>query len=249
MGDIIKNLKEFIWDIIGYMIPGFLFIIIFNLVINPSVGIRNNFLFDWKLFNFYLIILASYILGYMIYSITIFKIRNQDYIILKLEKYFIKWFLKNEKDQDKIISKNKKFNTYIKSKHSKFWEISFKESATISSARKFLEDNGYADVDKMKLNEIRNILMSRNPKMDEKVYTFMFRSSVFDHVSTIFMLTCILALIQVFLNYFNFDIHFIKTENNFLVLYISLLCLIPLLGNSKRMFYSISQRIPNSNLK
>ena len=74
----------------------------------------------------------------------------------------------------------------------------------------------------------------------------MFRSSVFDHTSTIMLLFCFFALIQYGLIRFNIQIHFLKMEGSFKIIYLVFLLIIPLLGNSKRMFYSISQRIPFS---
>jgi hypothetical protein len=228
MEDAVKSLKEFTWDIIGYLIPGFLLIVVFNFVVIPEVGIKNSFLIDWSTFGAYVYVVLSYILGYVVYSLTILKIRVQDTLLGWLKgKYAI--------------------GKYVKKKHSRSWEIEFTNSAVVKSARKHLTEQGYTDVDSMKLNEIRNILMSRDPTMDQKIYTFMFRSSVFDHISTIFILVVFVATAQYF--FANHEIGFIKTEPIFKVLYLSLIFLIPLLGNCKRIFYSIAQRLPFSNLK
>lgn len=81
--------------------------------------------------------------------------------------------------------------------------------------------------------------------MDQKIYTFMFRSAVFDHISTIALLICILAFIQIYF----VEFEFLKTNIQYKTIYTVLLLIIPLLGNSKRYFYSISRRIPLSNLK
>ncbi|WBL25719.1 hypothetical protein [Zunongwangia sp. HGR-M22] len=240
MGDIISSLKEFIWDIIGYLIPGFLLILMFNFIIVPGLIWDNNFLFNWELFMPSLIVVLSYCLGFVVYSLTIFKVRNQDIIVDFLKRKFDS-NLNNERAKQR-------FNSYIGSKHSRYWELSFLKSSTIESAKTFLKNEGYENVDQMKINEMRNILMSRNPEMDDKVYTFMFRSSVFDHVSTILMLVCFIALVQLTLFWIGTEIQIIKIEKSYLVLYFIFLGLIPLLGNSKRMFRSISQRIPFSNL-
>lgn len=242
MGDIIQSLKEFIWDIIGYLIPGFVLIIIFNFVINPNVGVNNNFLFKWEIFSSYLIIVIAYVLGFVVYSVTLFKIKSQDFIILKFESIFSSWINYFE------FTKNF-FNKYVKSKYSKNWQENFKESSTVKSAKEFLKSKSYSDVDNMRLNEIRNILMSRNPLMDEKVYTFMFRSSVFDHISTMLILVWTFFIIQSGLNKMGYNIEVLKTEKEYVIIYFIFFFIIPLLGNCKRMFFSISQRIPFSNLK
>lgn len=243
MEDALKSVKEFIWDIIGYLIPGFLLIIVFNLIIEPTLSVHNNFFFDWKLFQNYLIVVVSYILGYVIYSLTIFKIKFQNFfidILSKVTVYLSNTFLKflvNNKLAEYFIND-------IKSKHSNYWKLKFVNSSTYKSAKDFLKSNSLSEVDNMEFNEVRNILMSRNPEMDQKVYTFMFRSSLFDHISTISILICILVSTQLFI-----DLKFIKTDLIFKVFYCLLIPIIPLLGNSKRIFYSIAQRLPISNLK
>lgn len=242
MGEIIQSIKEFVWDIIGYLIPGFAFLVLLNFFAEPNIVVNNNFIFDWNIFGSYLIIVVSYLLGFVIYSLTIFKIRNQDYLISKLEDLFMNVMFKGEKIKTS-------FDKYIGSKHSKYWQESFKVSSTVKSTKEFLKKHDFVEVDKMKLNEMRNILMSRSPEMDEKVYTFMFRSSVFDHLATLLLFICFAAFTQGVFIVFNLNISFLKTQNIHIALYFVFLFLIPLLGNSKRIFYSISQRIPFSNLK
>jgi hypothetical protein len=243
MEDALKSVKEFIWDIIGYLIPGFLLIIVFNLIIEPKLSVKNNFFFDWKLFQSYLIVIVSYALGYIIYSLTIFKIKVQNFFIDILSKstnYLSTTFLKflvNNKLAEYFIND-------IRSKHSNYWKSKFVNSSTFKSAKDFLKTNSLSEVDNMEFNEVRNILMSRNPEMDQKVYTFMFRSSLFDHISTISILICMLVSTQLFI-----DFKFIKTDLIFKIFYCLLIPIIPLLGNSKRFFYSIAQRLPLSNLK
>ena len=200
----------------------------FNLIVLPEVGIKDSFLINWNSFSSYLTIILSYILGYVVYSLTILKIRLQDTIL-------------------GIFKGGNALTRYLKLKHSKSWEKEFSNSAVVKSARKHLTDKGFTEVDNMKLNEIRNILMSRDPAMDQKIYTFMFRSSLFDHISTISILVVLVATTQYF--FAHYGVKFIKTEGLFKILYLSLLILIPLLGNCKRIFYSIAQRLPFSNLK
>lgn len=240
MGEIIQSLKEFIWDIIGFMIPGFTLIIAFNFLIDPIIAVKNSFIFDWNEFQPILLIIVSYILGFVIYSLTMFKIKTQDQIIEFLARDSM---LLNKLAPIKFF-----IQKYIVPKHSKNWELKFKESSTVLSAKNFLTKAEYKKVDQMELNEIRNILMSRNPQMDEKVYTFMFRSSVFDHLSTVLLIFSLIFYIQCILILFDINIGILKTETPFKIFYIIAIILIPLLGNCKRLFYSISQRIPFSNL-
>lgn len=235
MGDLIASLKEFVWDIIGYLIPGFLFLLILNFILLPSISIENSFLVDWNLFNpVYIIIVLSYAVGFIIYSLTIFKVLLQDIFWKRLLKL-------------KLFNPRPNWEKAIKCKISNNWEEEFKASSTFNAAKDFLASNGISNVSNMKVNEVRNILMSRNPEMDQKVYTFMFRSSVFDHIETILLLVSFLALIQFIISRFGF--HFMKMEIQFVFIYIVFFLISGLLGNSKRVFFSISKRIPFSNLK
>lgn len=243
MEDALKSVKEFIWDVVGYLIPGFLLIIALNLLLLPKLAIENKFLFDWKPIQDYVLVVLSYVLGYVIYSLTIYKIKVQDFLIdvtSKIVNYIDRtWF--------KFIVSNKLSKYFIedmKRKHSESWKEKATNSSSFKAAKDFLKAQNYSEVDNMKFNEVRNILMSRNPEMDQKVYTFMFRSSLFDHISTISIIICLLALIQL-----NVNFRFLKTELFFKVFYCLLIVIIPLLGNSKRIFYSIAQRLPISNLK
>lgn len=246
MGDIIQSLKEFIWDVIGYMLPGFLLIILLNLFLQPSVGIDDAFLFDWNIFGDYLPIVVSYILGYVLFSLSLLKNNIQNILIDFLRK--INTLISENTPAFKIFLRKCQFPyfiyTQIQSSHSEYWLIGAQKSSTFASAKKFLKNGGYEGVDGMKFNEIRNILMSRNPLMDQKVYTFRFRSVLFDHISTVL----ILIIIAFFINNFG-AFNYFKKENLLNVLIFVFLIIVPLLGKSKRMFNSISQRIPLSNLK
>ena len=235
VSDVLSSLKEFVWDVIGYLIPGFVLIIVFNLVMIPSISLKNNFILDWEEFGPYLIIVVSYVLGFVVYSLTIFKVRLQDWLIDKIKSWL---------DKD---SKSEFLDEHLYKRHSQHWEKRFNNSKLLLEAKIFLRNNGYQHAHDMNINELRNILMSRSPEMDQKVYTFMFRSSLFDHSSTILMLLVIAAIVQFICSFWS--IYFMKTDDILIFFYLFSVFIIPLLGNCKRMFYGISKRIPFSNLK
>lgn len=239
MGDLIASLKEFVWDVIGYLIPGFLFLLTLNFVILPSVGVDNDFLFDWNLFNLtYIIIVISYAMGFVLYSLTILKINVQDKLIARIIKKLGPF---NESKKKHIVL------LWLEKKHSEYWKHGFLKSEGLKSARDYLKKEGITNSDKLEINEIRNIMMSKNPEIDQKVYTFMFRASLFDHISTLMMITVVLALIQALLTFF--EISFLKMDIQYLTLYAIFLFISGKMGDSKRMFFSKAMRIPFSNIK
>ncbi|WP_264529248.1 hypothetical protein [Flavobacterium sp. N502540] len=245
MEDALKSVKEFIWDVVGYLIPGFLLIIVLNLILLPKIAVDDKFLFDWKVIQNYMVVVVSYVLGYVIYSLTIFKIKTQDFVIDMIRNFSS--YINNTRFNYLTSNRLSKYfvDKIIIGKHSETWKDKAINSSSFKAAKDFLKANNVSYVDNMQFNEIRNILMSRNPDMDQKVYTFMFRSSLFDHISTIAIIVCLLVSLQLLVS----DYKFIKTDLIFKVFYCLLVMFIPLLGNSKRMFYSIAQRLPISNLK
>ena len=223
MKNVIESLKEFVWDILGYLIPGAFFLITMNLCIKPDLCIPKNFLIDWELFENTLVIISCYILGYIVYSLTELKNNFQDSII-------------------KLIPNKENFIIkYVKTKHSQNWESNFINSELFKASKlKLIKE--YPNIEKMKITEIRNILISKNPEQTKILYTFKFRALMFDHISTIFTLIGAICFIQLIST-----IEILKNENSFKYLYVLMFLMIPLLGNSKRFFYPKSMRIPFSN--
>jgi hypothetical protein len=63
MENIFGSIKEFIWDIIGYLIPGALVLVLLNIIFNIELKTdTGHFLF----------IIISYIIGYVIYGLNVF---------------------------------------------------------------------------------------------------------------------------------------------------------------------------------
>lgn len=234
MDNIIQSLKKLIWDIIGYLVPGLFLIILLNLFVAEKNLVKQPFLFDWNIFQNYLIILLGYIFGYLVYSLTKYKIYLQDIIIkylILISEYFTKKY--------NIFNYCTKF---LKKRHSSFWMDDFKKSQTYKAVLLKYNDE-IPNIESMEINEVRNILMTKNDRQAQLIYTFMFRSSMFDHISTLFLLILILLSGQ-----YIFNLEILKTGIPYNYLYTAMLGLIPLLGNCKRFFYPKAIRIPFSNL-
>lgn len=234
MDNIIQSLKEFIWDIIGYLIPGLFLIILLNFLISTENTVENIFLIDWSVFQNSLIIILGYIFGYLIYSLTRYKIFIQDKLIERLIKV-----VKIESNTRKIV---KIYNRFLHKRHSGLWMEDFKKSELYKAVMEKYR-NEIPNIDLMEVNEVRNILMTKNDKQSQLIYTFMFRSSMFDHISTIFIMILMIFSLQ---SIFNFNL--IKTGTTFYFIYATMLLLIPLLGNSKRFFFPKAIRVPFSNI-
>jgi len=234
MDNIIQSLKEFIWDIIGYLVPGAFLLILINFLVSTENLVENKFLFDWNVFQNSLIILLAYVFGYIIYSITSYKIYIQD----KLIEFILNHF-KIEPQSGSFV---KYINHFAGKRHSNLWTHEFKKSELYKAVISKLK-NEIPNIELMKVNEVRNILMTKNDKQSQVIYTFMFRSSIFDHISTTFIIVLFLLGIQEI-----FSLNILKTGVPYSYVYFAMILVIPLLGNSKRFFFPKAIRVPFSNV-
>ena len=89
---------------------------------------------------------------------------------------FLERYLKSKKKELNLIKRDLRFIIILKKKCIKFtdegMDSKFMMTATYTNAKKYLVRKGYEDVEEMKLREIRNILMSLTPSIDQKTYTF-----------------------------------------------------------------------------
>jgi len=223
-----ESLKEFVWDIIGYLIPGAFLLIVLNFCLDNREFNYDEFLIDWETFGTSLIVIVCYVMGYVVYSFTKYKIYLQD--------KFLEFLVYLNFGRDNYITR------FCNKRHSENWKKKFKDSELYKATIEKLKVE-YPTIDKMEINEIRNILMSKTPSQSETIYTFMFRASIFDHISTIFMMVLFIYLIQLIT-----PLQLLKEDDGFEYIYLIMLISVPLLGNSKRFFFPKAMRIPFSNL-
>ncbi|SEF67328.1 hypothetical protein [Sphingobacterium lactis] len=240
MDNIIQSLKEFIWEIVGFLVPGLFLIILSNFLISTENQIKNNFLFDWDAFEHSLIIIQGYIFGYIIYSLTKYKVYIQDKII-----DYLFYIAKSNKNMinDYVNKKIIKFiYRFLYIRHSSYWHKDFQKSELYKAVlQKYRSE--ISNIDSMNVNEVRNILMTKNDKQSQVIYTFIFRSSMFDHISTVFILIIVTLFVQGI-----FNISLLKVGKPYNYIYFIMIILIPLLGNSKRFFFPKAIRVPFSNI-
>lgn len=68
MENIFGSIKEFIWDIVGYIVPGACALILLQIIFNINLPLdKGHFLF----------IISSYIIGHIIYGMNIFYYENR----------------------------------------------------------------------------------------------------------------------------------------------------------------------------
>lgn len=156
--DIVASLKEFFFDIIGFFVPGF----ISKIIIEKVFGISTGFLSE-----VYIMIIMSYVFGYVIHSFTLLKDNWFNTLSKKLPISSVNTILDDlsSKDNYKLVSK-------IIEK-----EIA-EDEQKLSNYRSF-----------------RNYAMSAVPEADKKVYLFMFRAEVFNQLHTIVLISLLIGTV------------------------------------------------------
>ncbi len=159
------SFKEFVWDIIGYLLPGSYVLILLSVCINqeyfvfPSIGTNPNDFYP------YIFIVISYLLGYVAYGAGKFKeeiFKNNSYV---------------KKIEDKV-AKKKAF-------------LLSKELIAKTLKEKGVND----DLNDATVRDLRSIAMSFIPEQDQKIYTFTFRSDLSNQTANISILVGIFGLL------------------------------------------------------
>ena len=159
------SFKEFIWDIIGYLLPGSYVLILLSVCVNqeffvsPSLGTKTN---DFYPFVF---IVVSYLIGHAAYGFGWFKeeIMGKYSYVKKIEAK---------------VSTRKGFTL---------------SKQLISKA--LLAKGVTDDLSNATVRDLRSIAMSYIPEHDQKIYTFTFRSDLSNQTGNISIIVGIFGLV------------------------------------------------------
>ena len=169
--------------------------------------------FDLADVNILLLLFLSYVCGYIVYGLS-----------LTIEKI---------KRKIKIISQD---DDLIKKRISKQEDYRL----SLEELHRLIPD---LNSESLKFNDLRNIIMSYVPEIDQKIYTFMFRSDLFKHTQDIFLIISLWGFIAyiskpIFNNTLLFNVNGI---NIFLILILFFLQF-PL-NEGKKRFLGIAYKI------
>ena len=167
------SFKEFVWDIIGYLLPGSLVLVLLFLGLCEELYISSNSEAEISGIRSYVFFLIAYLLGYVAYGLGLLK-----------EKFLGKCSYKV-----KIEKEIKKLESFKISR--KLVEKSIKEKGVEQK----IED--------IEVRPLRNIVMSFIPDQDQKIYTFTFRSDLSNQTANISLLYGTIGLGSLLLNCFD----------------------------------------------
>lgn len=177
-----ESFKEFIWDIVGYILPGAYCLILLSISVHSDYWLNVDSIFSNKYYP-YVIVIISYLLGYAIYGLNII-IQNKIF---------------GEKSHTKTIEN--KINK----------RISYQTTKSILQ-KKFQEKGIDSDLENASLRDLRSIVMGFFPEQDQKTYTFAFRADIANHAGTISLFFGILGLLSSIINYISpFNVMIVDT--------------------------------------
>lgn len=210
-------LKEFFLDILGFFLPGFFLILLLNFFCNLKEF--NIYDIDSSLEVFFLI-LSSYTLGYLVYSFSVIR-----------DKLIKKTFLR------KAFTIPKHIQDSIKKKED--YELALEKMKELyKNKTTFTKDANF--------NTLRSLAMSYIPEADEKIYKFMFRSELSNHLGIISFLIPLVTLLNYLLNLI-FGLELLFKTNQIHIIY----CLMLLAGSfflriTRFRFLKVALSIPFS---
>lgn len=225
LSDVIDALKAFFFDILGYLIPGFYALILLSYCINTKLQFGDYQSNNISLDNQYIVLLFSYLLGYVIYSTNSLT----DFLI-KLK--FLK--IKSQEDIEKSIEKGFEFEQAKKA----IFEL------WVDNQNNTVIDNN--SLSAFKARNLRNIVMSYIPEDDTKIYTFMFRSELCKNISSFSIIFSITALFFLGINLIFKNVYVFNNGLKFFILYIIIFVCSIFLLKTRMRFLDIAYRIPFS---
>ena len=211
------SFKDFFWDIIGYLLPGLYLLFLLSVCIVPERYYTSEIIKSQPELSIFALIVLSYILGYLIYGVGVIKDK-------RLGKF----------------SSTKKIEEKTRDK------AEFKLSKEI--VRKYITANNLSTVvpDDIKTRDLRNIVMPFVSEVDNKTYTFMFRSDLCKHIGNTSLIVGVLGLINNLIEWKWTHISLFKTGFDYIILYSILIVSYFFFRATRNYFYSIAIKIPFS---
>ncbi len=159
------SFKEFIWDIIGYLLPGSYILILLSVCVKPEYFISSAIGTSKDDYYSFIFIVISYLLGYVAYGFG--------------------WAKEN------LLGKY----SYVKQIEAKVatrkaFSLS-KQLISKSLEKKDVTD----DLSGATVRDLRSIAMSFIPEHDQKIYTFTFRSDLSNQIGNISIITGIFGML------------------------------------------------------
>ena len=98
----------------------------------------------------------------------------------------------------------------------------------------------------LETRHLRNLVMPFVPEVDNKTYTFMFRSDLCKHIGNVSLIIGVLGFLNKVVNFVFGSLPLFKVDKTYLILYSILILSYFLFRATRNYFYSIAIKIPFS---
>mgnify|MGYP001333878552 CR=1 FL=1 len=249
----LEGIEKFFLEILGYFLPGLTVLLgLYAFIDNKYV----SFSYNMNELNSWIFIALSYIVGYLIHGIALFRDDFYEKVIIKSLNWVGQKILSIEECKHYlVITRFKNIITYISNKQSDRKKVNtdIPQNPTYllsQSILKQLFDSKIStykfDSNQFTLNDLRNISMSYVPQSDHKVYTFMFRSDLSGQVGLISLILGLWGILACISSQLWNNTLLLKTQDYFLNYYILMVLLSYLFHKTRIRFYRIAMCIPFS---
>ena len=189
----VSALKEFFLEILGYLLPGLSIFFLLSLVLKEEVKEYFAFLLQNE-YSLWTVIGLSYVLGYILFGVSLLTekvflvVWNPYNKLLKWLKQKIKWL----HSLLRFMSFNNSTELNKSIKESPEFKLSKQILGTLlNSNEKFT-----FDTNDMTVSQVRNLAMSYVPHVNDKIYIFMFRSELANHIGNAVMIFGLIGIIE-----------------------------------------------------
>jgi len=236
-GEAIEALKEFFFDFIGFLVPGFLMVTFIFLFLDDPSAAKNMKVSLGSYFEIVLFV-VSYCGGYIVYGFAMVR----DEIVDKLD--LTKRYL-TPNTLGQTVKESLEYQRAI-------WILK-----KLWGVEKFSEEE--RKVDETSFATTRSNVMSYIPEADAKIYGFMFRSELCNHLNVVLLVLSIIGILSfatIAVNSVLLDLDVILISTNeppkpifkdnlgSLFVYILMLVLAHIVYKARIRFLSITYRIP-----
>lgn len=206
MDKLIEAIKEFFFDIIGFLVPGIISLIIGKVVFNLSINIQES--------NMVVNLVVAYALGYLIFALSQIK----ESWLKKIAKW--KWIPKRleSPSEDQILN-----------------DLFIRDTFKLAS-EKIRKNTTEGDLSLSDYKSFRNVAMSGSPEADKKVYTFMFRAELFNQLHTVSIIFLFFLSLNYFASLFPQINYLIINDVHFGWFFLSLISVLVLRKGWKRFY-------------
>ena len=233
LSKLMEGIKEFFLEILGFLLPGISFIFLLAFFINHNFIKLDSALLKADI---WLILTFSYIMGYIIYGMALMRDNILKWIFKLSGKKILKRF--------KLLSGKKIKIDEIVNNIKKSEEFDISKNILRELIKKPSENQ--KKIDGLGFYSMRSLAMSYAPETDKKIYTFMFRADLCNHLSIVVITLGTLGILNSLCYLLGLKFQILCINYKFIIGYIVLLLISYFLNLTRNRFLDIAYRIPFS---